>query len=599
MYRLVIEHPQWIPEAWQARVDLRAGEDRGRIYRVRLKDKPRKPLPKLAQDDESILRCLEADSGPLRDLAQQWIIEHRPEGLRPELNKRMMHHPNPRIRLQILATLDACHWFTDESFRQILLAESNPRVLQYQVGLLEKYPNATNEAISRFSAMDAIQVDHELAMHIILAMRDRAELNASQLIVKMAQGRIEDPWIQRSLMLVRTEHQRAIIQDLIDHPAQGSLAQSGSEKTKNADASAVIRFVSRLLANSPEALVDAETAAKWLNSTASNQPPRNLPIVAAWLESTRDLPRQQLPTILQASIDHAPQWLHDDAVPMEIRLATVSMLRWGEPTSNRLEAWANCLSPNLPSSIQEVAFDKILSQADDTSLSQVLAKWPSLGPSMRLRITTSMLRQPRWILLLLEAIDGGTIRATDIDASSVQSMLNTWNRDVQTRAVRIFGKSQVRDRAALVERYLQDVSALKLANDQSTIEQGKKIYQQHCAVCHDGKENQPALGPNLTSLTDLSDRNLLTAILDPNRAVDGKYKQYAMLIDDSTTLAGVIVSESATSLIVGTADGKRHEISRSSVTELKDQGISLMPEGLERQLSNETMGQLLRYLQKK
>src|SRR6185295_18359687 len=34
MYRLVIEHPEWIPKSIQARLDLRAGADKGPIYRV-------------------------------------------------------------------------------------------------------------------------------------------------------------------------------------------------------------------------------------------------------------------------------------------------------------------------------------------------------------------------------------------------------------------------------------------------------------------------------------------------------------------------------------------------------------------------------------
>ena len=34
MYRAVIEHPEWIPQAWQQQIDLRAGCEQGRIYRV-------------------------------------------------------------------------------------------------------------------------------------------------------------------------------------------------------------------------------------------------------------------------------------------------------------------------------------------------------------------------------------------------------------------------------------------------------------------------------------------------------------------------------------------------------------------------------------
>ena len=34
MYRLVIEHPQWIPIEWQRKLNVRAGDDKGRIWRV-------------------------------------------------------------------------------------------------------------------------------------------------------------------------------------------------------------------------------------------------------------------------------------------------------------------------------------------------------------------------------------------------------------------------------------------------------------------------------------------------------------------------------------------------------------------------------------
>ena len=34
MYRFVIEHPEWIPPEWQAKLNLRAGHSMGSIYRI-------------------------------------------------------------------------------------------------------------------------------------------------------------------------------------------------------------------------------------------------------------------------------------------------------------------------------------------------------------------------------------------------------------------------------------------------------------------------------------------------------------------------------------------------------------------------------------
>ena len=52
MYRLVIEHPQWIPDAWQREIgDLRRGENQGRIYRVKPRGRALRPIPRLDRAD--------------------------------------------------------------------------------------------------------------------------------------------------------------------------------------------------------------------------------------------------------------------------------------------------------------------------------------------------------------------------------------------------------------------------------------------------------------------------------------------------------------------------------------------------------------------
>ena len=49
MSRAVIEHPRWIPEEARARLDVRAGENQGRIYRLLPKDRGPRPVPNLSK----------------------------------------------------------------------------------------------------------------------------------------------------------------------------------------------------------------------------------------------------------------------------------------------------------------------------------------------------------------------------------------------------------------------------------------------------------------------------------------------------------------------------------------------------------------------
>src|SRR5205823_11725245 len=48
MSRAVIEHPRWIPEEVRATLDVRAGENQGRIYRVLPKERGARPVPNLS-----------------------------------------------------------------------------------------------------------------------------------------------------------------------------------------------------------------------------------------------------------------------------------------------------------------------------------------------------------------------------------------------------------------------------------------------------------------------------------------------------------------------------------------------------------------------
>src|SRR5207237_1643597 len=48
MYRFVIEHPRWITPGRQSRLDVRAGMDRGRIYRIYLKSSKPRPIAHLS-----------------------------------------------------------------------------------------------------------------------------------------------------------------------------------------------------------------------------------------------------------------------------------------------------------------------------------------------------------------------------------------------------------------------------------------------------------------------------------------------------------------------------------------------------------------------
>ena len=75
MYRYVIEHPEWIPKDWQKKLDLPAGHELGRIFRVYPADKKPREIVRLDNMKvEELVKQLESPSGWVRDMAQQLFI---------------------------------------------------------------------------------------------------------------------------------------------------------------------------------------------------------------------------------------------------------------------------------------------------------------------------------------------------------------------------------------------------------------------------------------------------------------------------------------------------------------------------------------------
>ena len=137
-------------------------------------------------------------------------------------------------------------------------------------------------------------------------------------------------------------------------------------------------------------------------------------------------------------------------------------------------------------------------------------------------------------------------------------------------------------------------AALELKGDAA---KGKGLFKTHCSACHklDGVGHD--VGANLlAALPNKSGEDLLVAVFDPNREVDPRYVNYQATTADGRTLNGVVVAETPTSVTLRRADGAEDTILRANLEALRSTRLSLMPEGLEKQLSHQDVADLFAYL---
>jgi putative heme-binding domain-containing protein len=125
---------------------------------------------------------------------------------------------------------------------------------------------------------------------------------------------------------------------------------------------------------------------------------------------------------------------------------------------------------------------------------------------------------------------------------------------------------------------------------------GSTVFKKLCATCHRLGKEGVEVGPDLAGLNDKSPEALLIAILDPSRAFEAKFANFAIATVDGRVMNGLIAAESASAVTVRRQDGKEEVLLRSQIEEMTASSQSLMPEGLEKDLKPQDLADLIAFL---
>jgi putative heme-binding domain-containing protein len=220
----------------------------------------------------------------------------------------------------------------------------------------------------------------------------------------------------------------------------------------------------------------------------------------------------------------------------------------------------------------------------------VLAAWSGMSPQIRTSAVETLLARPAGVAAFLDAVEKGTVRATDLDPARVKLLQQSRDAAIRTRAAKLFTGVASSKRAEVLAKYQK---ALELKGDAA---KGKQHFKETCAACHRLEGVGEAVGPELASIKQRGLESVLTNILDPNREVLPQYYTYLLTTDDDVTMTGLIAGETANTVTIRKADNSSATIQRVNIATLKSSGLSAMPEGLEEKLDLQAMADLLAYL---
>jgi putative heme-binding domain-containing protein len=617
MQRDVIEHPDYIPEKVRTNLDLRAGDQRGRIYRLT----PREALPVIkprlaAEASLQLVGYLRHSNQWWRSTAQRLLVERGDRTATPAL-EQMARGTDALGCLHALWTLQGLG-----ALKESLVIEALRR---FEAGLRE---NALLLAETLLPGSRRLQQSIlALAADPDTRVRFQAALTVGQLAPEQA-----GPALRR---ILASDHmyrwsRLAVLSSLKDGEQKFLSALLQDEKFRR----------SPLAASQLDAVRElAELCGARLNSNGD---------VVEFLETLarrRDEPSLQVAGLegLQAGLSRSGTPLRGDA-PLVSALQPFSQLQssdlfaaaWklgrtlGLPESNEqraalARAGQNAL--NVERSVEQRRADiqilalgtygtvgqtlctliesgqapavrdaalAALAQFKDVQLAKdLVTRWRTLAPAVRTTVIKIFVQRVSFHEVLITAIEQGQLKLGELnlDLEQRRRLLRRSSPELQARAAKFIGDEEYSNRKAVVEEWLSKLPATGDAT------KGRATFERLCAQCHALGGVGFKVGPDLGAQSHRGVEDLLSNILDPNMAINPNYIGFTAETTSGEIETGLLQSETPDTVVLLQAMNKQVTLSRKQLKRFETSGLSLMPEGLEAGLTPGDLRDLIAFLQ--
>ncbi len=237
-----------------------------------------------------------------------------------------------------------------------------------------------------------------------------------------------------------------------------------------------------------------------------------------------------------------------------------------------------------------------LAQADQNRARSMLVDWlPALGEGQRRSLTDILSGTPAGAELLLVLYGEGMLSQQDFSLSSAERVYRTFSDDGRGGDLLRAVDQRIADERRALDRRMDRFLAVA-AQERGDPVRGERLFQV-CLQCHQVGEQGVAFAPALDGSAQRDDEALLTAILDPDAAVESGYRLYRLTRMDGSELEGFLVKKDERGTTLGFMGGSEAFIPAADIrSERFVGGRSFMLKGLIDAYSDEQVADLLAYI---
>ena len=580
MYRKTIEHPDYLPEEVRKRTDFESGKTMGRIWRVwHPKFALKAPVPFAGESATELVRRMDARSGWEADTAFRLLIGKRPDGAAPALRAAIEAPGSSKTqwwRLHALAALGP----VDDEFLARMLRHRDVGIHSAASWLAAErgpLPAVLEEAVLARAATMQPAYDLLPCLLALGSCRDERAMNA---LVKAVL------WIPERWTIAAAESSAAGRERLLLEAMVQEIARNGShihEDRVPEIAAGIAALAGRACPQEDRLGALAALAHSDLQGRAEILPL----LLVAFAEAARIHPYER------ANKRALYEWARDIALgaePEAVRSMAIRLLGqtpWEDASGPLLQLLGASEQPMQIAAIHALAmFDR------DEAISALLTRerWSNATPAIRETMVSSLLSRPGHLARVLGAIESGALPAGALNPQQRALFLKNKDAAIHDRAEKLFGTALAGNRT---KAFNDAKAALALVANAG---RGREMFKTHCAMCHRLDREGSAVGPDLLDMRNQPKESILFHIVVPEAEVAPSFAPYLIETDDGRTLAGILASETPTSLTLRMPAGAEETILRTNVARIEATSGSLMPAGFEAAMSPQDLADLLAFL---
>ncbi|MHC4402433.1 MAG: PVC-type heme-binding CxxCH protein [Planctomycetota bacterium] len=588
MYRQVINEGVVLPPTLRKCFDLTEGCRRGRIYRVVPEGFRQPSIPRLDEAKTSdLVALLEHPNCWHYTTAARLLYERQdPAAVEPlvRLGKRS---PSPLGRMHAMYALDGLRALSPEVILP-RLADEHPRVREHAVRLAERVLGRWPSVGKRLLAMtsdDDLRVRYQLAF----TLGEIPGPQATAALAEVAARDAGDPWFRLAVLSSSAGRAGDLFARLAADPSWRSAGGSRSlleQLAEQAGLHASKEQVDRVV-RSMEGFAPEETALT--NSVVRGLLGGLRKVRSPLLDDVTSAGGSVFRRAVVEMFNEARRRALDSREPVERRMDAIRSLGLG-PYDESGDVLFELFGSREPPEVAVAAVQAIGQFPDVAVAGAIIDAWDGLTPRLRDAATEVLFARRERLPLLLAAVDDGLIQPSQLDPARIQFLLSHSDRPIRDEASRLLGEGVLARREEAVSAYRE---ALEMTGE---IGRGRAVFKTECSKCHRLEGVGYDLGLPLSAIKDRGKEGILLNVLDPNRNINPQYVNYVVVTDDGRSVTGMIAAEAANSITLQRAEGESDTVLRMNIDELVDTGMSIMPEGLEKQLSRQDMADLIEYL---